>query len=98
MISVCGESPTVRQLFYCGDAYATVVSVDRNHGGTVTIPFTLAPDTSLEKQRCAEAASRRQMRLQVRPVDVAPRGQRLSNAALFTINLCTYDSVQPECC
>ena len=56
----------MRQLFYCGDAYATVVSVDRKHGGTVTIPFTPAPESNLEKQRCADADSRRQMRLQVR--------------------------------
>lgn len=65
MISVCGESTTERQVFYCGDAYATVVSVDSRKGGTVTIPFTLEPQTSLEKQRCAEAGLRRQMRLQV---------------------------------
>ena len=65
MISVCGENPTERQVFYCGDAYATVVSVDSRQGGTVTIPFTLEPRTTLEKQRCAEAGLRRQMRLQV---------------------------------
>ena len=65
MISVCGESTTDRQVFYCGDAYATVVSVDSKKGGTVTIPFALEPHTSLEKQRCAEAGQRRQMRLQV---------------------------------
>lgn len=65
MISVCGESPTERLVFYCGDAYASVVSVDNKKGGTVTIPFTLEPQTSLEKQRCAEADVRRQMRLQV---------------------------------
>lgn len=65
MISVCGESPTERQVFYCGDAYASVVSVDSQGSGTVTIPFTLEPQTSIEKQRCADANSRRQTRLQV---------------------------------
>ena len=28
MISVCGETPTIGEVFHCGDAYATVVSVD----------------------------------------------------------------------
>ena len=64
MISVCGESPTVREVFYCGDAFATVVSVNRT-GGTVAIPFTLDPETPAEKQRCAGASSRRQERLEV---------------------------------
>ena len=64
MISVCGESPTVRELFHCGDAFATVVSVNRA-GGTVDIPFTLEPDTATEKQRCAGSLSRRQERLEV---------------------------------
>lgn len=64
MISVCGESPTVREVFYCGDAFATVVSVNRT-GGTVDIPFTLEPETGAEKQRCAGAEVRRQERLAV---------------------------------
>ena len=64
MISVCGESPTVREVFYCGDAFATVVSVNRT-GGTVDIPFTLQPETATEKLRCSGAEARRQERLEV---------------------------------
>ena len=64
MISVCGESPTVREVFYCGDAFATVVSVNRT-GGTVDIPFTLEPETVAERQRCAGAGKRREERLEV---------------------------------
>ena len=64
MISVCGESPTVREVFYCGDAFATVVSVNRT-GGTVDVPFTLQPETAAEKQRCLGAEARRQERLEV---------------------------------
>ena len=64
MISVCGESPTMREVFYCGDAFATVVSVNRI-GGTVDIPFTLEPETPAEKQRCAGSVSRRHERLEV---------------------------------
>lgn len=67
MISVCGESPTKREVFYCGDAFATVVSVNRT-GGTVDIPFTLEPETGAEKQRCAGAEVRRQERLEVDPL------------------------------
>ena len=67
MISVCGESPTMREVFYCGDAFATVVSVSRT-GGTVDIPFTLEPETAVEKQRCAGAEVRRQERLEVNPL------------------------------
>ncbi len=64
MISVCGESPTLREVFYCGDAFATVVSVNIT-GGTVDIPFTLEPETGAEKQRCAGAEARRQEVLEV---------------------------------
>ncbi len=67
MISVCGETPTEREVFYCGDAFATVVSVNRI-GGTVDIPFTLEPETGAEKQRCAGAEVRRQERLEVNPL------------------------------
>ena len=64
MISVCGESPTVREVFYCGDAFATVVSVNRT-GGTVDIPFTLEPQSVVEEQRCSGTKARRQERLEV---------------------------------
>ena len=54
----------MREVFYCGDAFATVVSVNRT-GGTVDIPFTLEPETASEKQRCAGSVSRRHERLEV---------------------------------
>ena len=54
----------MREVFYCGDAFATVVSVNRT-GGTVDIPFTLEPETAAEKQRCAGSVSRRHERLEV---------------------------------
>lgn len=54
----------MREVFYCGDAFATVVSVNRT-GGTVDIPFTLEPETAAEKQRCAGSHSRRHERLEV---------------------------------
>ncbi|DBA83851.1 hypothetical protein WJX77_012169 [Trebouxia sp. C0004] len=77
MISVCGESPTVREVFYCGDAFATVVSVNRT-GGTVDIPFTLEPETTAEKQRCAGAEVRRQERLEMRCSLITQQAKRPS--------------------
>ncbi|KAL3138822.1 hypothetical protein ABBQ32_005657 [Trebouxia sp. C0010 RCD-2024] len=77
MISVCGESPTVREVFYCGDAFATVVSVNRT-GGTVDIPFMLEPETAAEKQRCAGSHSRRHERLEMRTSLMAQQARRPS--------------------
>ena len=57
MISVCGETPTIGEVFHCGDAYATVVSVDTK-GNPVELPFELRPDSPADKLRCAEAAYR----------------------------------------
>ena len=57
MISVCGETPTIGEVFHCGDAYATVVSVDTS-GNPVELPFELAPDSPADKLRCAGAADR----------------------------------------
>ena len=57
MISVCGETPTIGEVFHCGDAYATVVSVDTK-GNPVELPFELRPDSPADKLRCAEAAHR----------------------------------------
>ena len=44
-------------MFHCGDAYATVVSVDTK-GNPVELPFELRPDSPADKLRCAEAAYR----------------------------------------
>ena len=57
MISVCGETPTIGEVFHCGDAYATVVSVDPK-GNPVELPFELAPDSAADKLRCAGAPDR----------------------------------------
>lgn len=57
MISVCGETPTIGEVFHCGDAYATVVSVDTS-GNPVELPFELAPESPADKLRCAGAADR----------------------------------------
>ncbi|CAL5223884.1 g6477 [Coccomyxa viridis] len=65
MISVCGETPTIGEVFHCGDAYATVVSVDTS-GNPVELPFELAPDSPADKLRCAGAADRRDERLGMR--------------------------------
>lgn len=62
MISVCGETPTQGQVFHCGDAYATVVSVDP-HGNPVELPFELAPHTPNDLHRCRAAADRCRPRL-----------------------------------
>lgn len=51
LISVHGERVETREMFHCGSAYATVVSVDAN-GDPVAVPFYLAPETDVEKRRC----------------------------------------------
>ena len=57
LVSVCGETPTVGEIFHCGDAYATVVSVD-DQGGPVDVPFELKPTDAHDVKRCAHAAQR----------------------------------------
>ena len=57
MISVYGETSHVGKIFHCGDAYATVVSVD-SRGQPVEVPFELRPETEEERLRCAGAAAR----------------------------------------
>ena len=57
MISVCGETPTEGKVFHCGDAYATVVSVDTK-GNPVELAFELTPDSPRDQLRCAGAAER----------------------------------------
>lgn len=42
MISVHGETPSQGQVFHCGDAFATIVSVDLV-GNPVPVPFELDP-------------------------------------------------------
>ena len=64
MISVCGETPTIGEVFHCGDAYATVVSVDTK-GNPVELPFELRPDSPADKLRCAEAAYRSACAVQI---------------------------------
>ncbi len=55
MISVCGETPTQGEVFHCGDAYATIVSVDPR-GNPVELPFDLAPECPADLLRCRDAA------------------------------------------
>lgn len=57
MVSVCGENPAVGEIFHCGDAYVTVVSVNE-HGGPVDVPFELEPLDPCDVKRCAQAAER----------------------------------------
>ena len=42
MISVHGETPSKGVVFHCGDAFATIVSVDLM-GNPVSVPFELEP-------------------------------------------------------
>ncbi|KAK9815553.1 hypothetical protein WJX72_005621 [[Myrmecia] bisecta] len=65
MISVHGETPHVGEVFHCGDAFATVVSVDTN-GNPVVVPFELAPESRIQVLRTKAAAERRDQRLRMR--------------------------------
>ena len=57
MISVCGEDAMQGEVFHCGNAYATIVSVDPL-GNPVEVPFVLVPTSSAEQHRCADAEER----------------------------------------
>ena len=57
MISVYGETSHIGEVFHCGDAYATIVSVDAQ-GTPVEVPFVLCPQTPEERLRCADADKR----------------------------------------
>lgn len=57
MISVYGETSHVGKVFHCGDAYATVVSVD-SEGQPVEVPFELHAKTEEEVLRTAGAVAR----------------------------------------
>ena len=54
---MCGERLAESSIFHCGDAYATVVSVDQ-HGLPVDIPFDLQPKDAADVSRCAAATIR----------------------------------------
>lgn len=57
MISVYGETSHVGKIFHCGDAYATIVSVD-GEGLPVEVPFELTPSSEEEIARCSAAKDR----------------------------------------
>ncbi len=80
MISVCGETPTIGEVFHCGDAYATVVSVDTS-GNPVELPFELAPDSPADKSRCAGAPDRSAL-ARISPYDMMTAELRLVAAAM----------------
>jgi hypothetical protein len=65
MLSVWGEAPEEGVLFHCGDAWATVVSVDQR-GGPFPFPFELAPQAESEVLRYEGAVARRGARLALR--------------------------------
>ncbi|KAK9817590.1 hypothetical protein WJX74_006701 [Apatococcus lobatus] len=65
MISVHGETPSQGMVFHCGDAFATIVSVDLV-GNPVPIPFELDPAGDVELERCSGAEDRRGQRLRDR--------------------------------
>lgn len=65
MISVWGEVPEEGKPFHCGDAYATIVSVNSN-GQPMNIPFEIVPQTKEEELRYKGAVARREARLVLR--------------------------------
>jgi acyl-CoA hydrolase len=65
MISVWGEVPEEGKPFHCGDAYATIVSVN-SQGQPKNIPFEIVPQTREEELRYKGAVERREARLALR--------------------------------
>lgn len=65
LISLWGETPDVGVMFHCGDAYATVVSVNTSKK-PVDIPFELNPQSQAEQLRLRLAVQKRAERLAIR--------------------------------
>jgi len=65
IVSVWGEIPEEGKPFHCGDAYATIVSVNP-HGQPMNIPFEIVPQTREEELRYKGAVARREARLVLR--------------------------------
>lgn len=86
MVSVCGETPTVGEVFHCGDAYVTVVSVDEK-GGPVDVPCELAAVEPHDVKRCAQAAERRRQRLGMRSALAVNQASRRSLDGSMSRNL-----------
>jgi acyl-CoA hydrolase len=67
MVSVCAETPALGSVFECGDAFVTVVVVQRASGAPAPVPFCLAvPEAGPDAVRAAGAAERRDERLAMR--------------------------------
>lgn len=77
MISIWGEVPEEGIPFHCGDAYATVVSVN-GAGEPVDIPFEIVPETPEEKRRYEGAVARRRGRLSLREALLRDKSKRVS--------------------
>ena len=77
MISAWGEVPEEGVPFHCGDAYATIVSVDAA-GHPVDIPFEIVPEVKEEKMRYQGALARRESRLALREALLRDKSKRLS--------------------
>eukprot|EP00884_Botryococcus_braunii_P001391 jgi/Botrbrau1/11252/Bobra.0038s0024.1 len=75
--SLLTETPHIAEVFHCGDAYVTVVSVDKN-GSPVEVPFELQPVTEAEKRQCAGASTRREERLAMRAALLKAQERRRS--------------------
>jgi acyl-CoA hydrolase len=76
MISVWGEVPEEGKPFHCGDAYATIVSVN-SQGQPMNIPFEIVPQTREEDLRYKGAVARREARLELREA-MLDKAKRLS--------------------
>lgn len=76
MISVWGEVPEEGKPFHCGDAYATIVSVN-SQGQPMNIPFEIVPQTREEELRYKGAVARREARLVLREA-ILDKAKRVS--------------------
>ncbi|KAF5841852.1 HotDog domain-containing protein [Dunaliella salina] len=66
LVSVHGEDPQVGELFHCADAFITLVTVSRDCGQPMQLPFQLQPVTDMDRLRQEGAQKRRIERLRMR--------------------------------
>uniref|UniRef100_A0A7S3R6G0 HotDog ACOT-type domain-containing protein n=3 Tax=Dunaliella tertiolecta TaxID=3047 RepID=A0A7S3R6G0_DUNTE len=66
LVSVHGEDPQVGELFHCADAFITLVTVSRDCGQPMQLPFQLQPVTDTDRLRQEGALKRRVDRLRMR--------------------------------
>lgn len=80
MVSIWGETTPVAgaPMFHCGDAFATIVSLDGEGRPVKELPVEVRAETEEERRRSRKAEERREQRLVLRKVLLSHSNRRPS--------------------